>query len=132
MIKQLLHSLAPQKWLRTWDPKEKHTLLCFSIAETIDGAMTQGMVIDNACLTITKGSVGLTLAPSTTSNNELLASVKLSKIPTFVEARRLLKKEHEMKDTTPVTDAVESAFDDLADEVLRQIYGNGYLRKLGR
>ena len=38
MFKQLQHTFATQKWLRTWDAKEKHTLLCFRIAERIDGA----------------------------------------------------------------------------------------------
>ena len=132
MFKQLRHAMAPQKWLRTWDPREKHTLLCFRIAETIDDAKTQGMEIDDAWLVITKGGVGLTLAPGMRNDNDLLASVKLSDNQSFVEAHRLLKKEHEMSDTTSVTDAVEKAVDELTDEVLRQIYGSEYLKKLAR
>lgn len=133
MLKQLQYTFAPSKWLRTWDPKEKHTLLCFRIAETIDGATAQGMQVKDARLIVTKGGgVGLSLSEPDANNRETLAAIKLSDIPLFVAAHRLLQKEQAMRDTIAVDDAVEKAADELADEVLRQIYGSEYLRRLGQ
>ena len=62
----------------------------------------------------------------------MLAVVQLSTVPSFIQAYRLLQREGQMADTTPVTDAVNKAFDEVADEVLKQVYGVSYLQKFTR
>ena len=92
MIKQQRHLFAPEEWLRIWNPDSKHGLLCLRISETIDGAMDEGMDVENAWLRVTKGSNRLSLYGDSSERGDLIASLKLGGSPSFLKAYDLLKK----------------------------------------
>lgn len=132
MFEQIRFATASESWLREADPQEKHRLLCLRLGEAIDGVMAQGMNIQDATLQVRRRGIAITLMPEKTMGPDVLATEKLSDRPKFMRAFELLLQEESMENTTPVTDAVEEAFNDLADEILRQIFGDKFLRKLGR
>jgi len=130
MFKQLRHMFASQKWLRTTDPRKKRDMLAFRIAEVLHGAISAGMDIKGASLFVSKGSIGVSKDPRRLDDE--IARVNLDKVSSFQVAHRLVYQDRGNMTDSQIDDAVEKAFDDLAQEVLRQVYGSEYIRQYSR
>lgn len=114
--------------MRTWSAREKHYRLALRLTEVLDSALTKGMDIERAYLFVTNASIGLTLEPERSIDSDHLAKINLAKSASFIKAHRLLTTDCTNVESDLLDRMVTQAFEEMAFEVLKQIYGTDFVK----
>lgn len=125
-LETILGWFYPAKWLRVRDPITKRDQLAFIIAEALDQAQRDQMPLEDLWIFFRRRSWGVSLILHAPGVAGVIAVVKPWNLPSF----RLAWDSIRARASSLADEAVEKAMDDLAQEVLRQVYGEHYVRRL--